>query len=151
MLLDILYGVGLILIMVASSGATVGIFEKLAHEIRTNRLMLASILVGFSTSLPELFVGVAAGLSGQPQIALGDIVGANLANLSWIIGGAALVFGAVPVIGEYLRKELWVTVALAMIPFVLMSDGRLSRFDGLLLVLTYLLYVNNSIETVTHP
>ncbi|HCQ31728.1 TPA: hypothetical protein DIU27_05135 [Candidatus Collierbacteria bacterium] len=146
MLLDILYGVILILIMVIASGAMVGIFEKLAHDIRTNRLMLASVLVGFSTSLPELFVGVVAAFRGQPQIALGDIVGANLANLSWIIGGAALVFGSVPVVGDYLRKELWVTMGIAMIPFLLISDGRLSRFDGLVMVLLYFIYVNNLVR-----
>ncbi|KKT40750.1 MAG: Inner membrane protein YrbG, predicted calcium/sodium:proton antiporter [Candidatus Collierbacteria bacterium GW2011_GWA2_46_26] len=151
MLLDILYGVTLILIMVIASGATVGIFEKLAHDIRTNRLMLASVLVGFSTSLPELFVGVAAALRGQPQIALGDIVGANLANLSWIIGGAALVFGSVPVIGDYLRKELWVTMGIAMFPFILISDGKLSRFDGLVLVLLYFIYVNNLVRNGNSP
>src|SRR3989339_265915 len=131
MLLDILYGVTLILIMVIASGATVGIFEKLAHDIRTNRLMLASVLVGFSTSLPELFVGVAAALRGEPQI--------------------ALVFGSVPVIGDYLRKELWVTMGIAMFPFILISDGKLSRFDGLVLVLLYFIYVNNLVRNGNSP
>jgi len=151
MLLDIVWGVFLILVMVVSSGATVEIFEKLAHNIRTNRLILATILVGFSTSLPELFVGVAAAFRGQPQIALGDIIGANLANLSWIIGGAALVFGSVPIIGDYLRKEIWLTIGIAMVPFLLMFDGGLSRFDGLLLVLLYLIYVNNLVRKGSSP
>mgnify|MGYP001559803839 FL=1 len=151
MLLDILWGIVLILIMVISSGATVDIFEKLSHDIRVNRLMLATILVGFSTSLPELFVGLAAAFRGQPQIALGDIVGANLANLSWIIGGAALLFGAVPVIGEYLRKELWITMGIAMTPFLLMLDGKLTRLDGLVLVFLYLFYINNLVHHGSSP
>ncbi|EKD52925.1 MAG: hypothetical protein ACD_61C00193G0003 [uncultured bacterium] len=151
MLVDILFGIGLILIMVISSGAAVDIFDRLAHEVRTNKLMLATILVGFSTSLPEMFVGVAAAFRGQPQIALGDIIGANLANLSWIIGGAALMFGSVPVVGEYLRNELWITMGMALAPFLLMSDGRLTRLDGLVLVALYLLYVNNMIRRGSLP
>jgi cation:H+ antiporter len=151
MLVDILFGIGLILIMVISSGAAVDIFDRLAHEVRTNKLMLATILVGFSTSLPEMFVGVAAAFRGQPQIALGDIIGANLANLSWIIGGAALVFGSVPVVGEYLRNELWITMGIALTPFLLMSDGRLTRLDGLVLIAFYLLYVNNMIRRGSLP
>jgi len=117
MMVDILWGIFLILIILVSSGAVVDSFEKLAHEIKTNKLMLATILVGFSTSLPELFVGLAAAIRSEPQIALGNIIGANLANLSWIIGGAALVFGSIPIVGEYLKRELWMTVGMAMSPW----------------------------------
>lgn len=151
MVLNLLFGVGLILVIVISSGVAVDIFEKLAHEIKINRLMLATILVGFSTSLPELFVGLAAGLRSQPEIALGNIIGANLANLSWIIGGAALVFGTIPVVGEYLRNELWITIGIAMTPFLLMADGNLNRFDGIVLIFLYFIYVNNMIRNGNSP
>jgi len=141
----------LILVIVVSSGVMIDIFEKLVREIKTSRLVLATVLVGFSTSLPELFVGIAAALRNQPQIALGNIVGANLANLSWIIGGAALVFGAIPVIGEYLRNELWITAGMVMIPFLLMTDGKLTRLDGLVLIFLYLLYANNLVRRGNSP
>jgi len=151
MLLDIVWGVVLILVIVVSSGVMIDIFEKLVREIKTSRLVLATVLVGLSTSLPELFVGIAAALRNQPQIALGNIVGANLANLSWIIGGAALVFGAIPVIGEYLRNELWITAGMVMMPFLLMTDGKLTRLDGLVLIFLYLLYANNLVRRGNSP
>lgn len=141
----------MILVIVVSSGVMIDIFEKLVREIKTSRLVLATVLVGFSTSLPELFVGIAAALRNQPQIALGNIVGANLANLSWIIGGAALVFGAIPVIGEYLRNELWITAGMVMMPFLLMTDGKLTRLDGLVLIFLYLLYANNLVRRGNSP
>lgn len=148
---DILIGFLLIVIMLLSSGAAVDIFEKLAHEIKVNKLMLATILVGFSTSLPELFVGLASALRGQPQISLGNIIGANMANLSWIIGGAALVFGTIPVVGDYLRNELWITMGIAMAPFLLISDGKLNRLDGIVLIFIYFLYINNLIRKGSSP
>jgi len=151
MVVDILWGIFLILVILVSSGAVVDSFEKFAHEIKTNKLMLATILVGFSTSLPELFVGLAAAIRSEPQIALGNIIGANLANLSWIIGGAALVFGSIPIVGEYLKRELWMTIGMAMAPWLLLSDGSLSRLDGVLLITLYLWYVNKTIGNGSVP
>lgn len=149
--MNLLFGFGLILIMVLSSGMAVSIFEKLAHEIKINRLMMATVLIGFSTSLPELFVGLAAALRSQPEIALGNIIGANLANLSWIIGGAALVFGTIPVVGEYLKKELWITIGMSVTPLLLLSDGNLNRLDGIVLIFLYLLYVDRMIRNGSSP
>lgn len=143
--MDFVYGVGLILLIVISSGAAVDVFEKLAHEVKVNKLLLATILVGFSTSLPELFVGLASAFKAEPQIALGNLIGANIANLSWIIGGAAVIAGTIPVVGDYLAKDLWVTLGAAMMPFLLMMDGKLSRIDGIILILIYLVYVQDMV------
>lgn len=147
---DLFYGVILVLLIVISSSAAVEIFEKLASEIKISKLLLATILIGFSTSLPELFVGIESALRGQPQISLGDILGANLANLSWIIGGAAIISGTIPVVGEYIKRDLWITVGAGMMPFLLMSDGLLSRFDGLVLIFIYLFYVQDLIRNGHH-
>lgn len=141
MLWNLVWGVVLIFILVLSSGMAVDSFEKLASRIRTSKLLLATLLISFSTSLPELSVGLASSLKGQSQIALGNIIGSNLANLSWIIGGSAIVAGVIPIVGEYLRRDLWATIGMAMMPFLLMTDGNLSRVDGLFLMIVYGFYV----------
>lgn len=141
MFFDLIWGLWLILVMVISSGVAVSVFEKFAHEVRINKLILATVLMGISSSLPEIFVGLAAAFRSQPEVALGNVMGANLANLSWIIGGAVLAFGAIPVVGEYLKEELWLTMAMAMTPFILLFDGRLSRIDGVILICLYWGYV----------
>ncbi|KKT72966.1 MAG: K+-dependent Na+/Ca+ exchanger family protein [Candidatus Collierbacteria bacterium GW2011_GWB1_44_6] len=147
MVFDILGGMLLIVLMVIASGVAVEIFEKIAHEVKVSKLLLATILVGFSTSLPELFVGITSAIKGQPLVSFGDIVGANLANLSWIIGGAAIVSGTIPVIGEYLKKDLWIAMSVTIFPFFLMIDGVLSRLDGVILILIYLLYVSDLVHS----
>lgn len=146
MFLDILFAVTLILIMVIASGAAVGVFEKIVHELKVNKLLMATILIGFSTSLPELFVGIASAMRGQPEIALGNILGANIANLSWIVGGTALMAGSIPIVGDYLRKDLWMTIGMGLLPLLLMSDGRSDRLDGVVLVLVYLFYVRDMLK-----
>lgn len=150
MLLDLLFGLLLIILLVLFSGIAVDVFEKISHEIKVNRLLLATFLVSFSTSLPEFSVGIVSALRGEPQIALGNLIGANLANLSFIVGGAAVVSGVIPVIGDYLKKDLWMALGMAMLPFVLMTDGLLSRFDGGLLILAYLFYAKNMLMVSDH-
>lgn len=136
----------LILIMVFASGVAVDVFEKLAQEIKVNKLLMATILVGFSTSLPELFVGISSAMRGEPEIALGNIVGANIANMSWIVGGAAMIAGSIPIIGDYLNRDLWITVGLGLLPLFLISDGNLTRLDGLVLIFMYLFYVRDMVR-----
>ncbi len=139
-------GLVLIVVLVLSSGVAIHVFEKLAGEMKINKLFLATIMVGFSLSLPELAVGVASSLRGQPQIALGDIMGANLANLSWIVGGAAMMAGTISVVGDFWKKDLWVTIFLAILPFVMIIDGNLTRIDGLILLFVYLVYISGVVK-----
>ncbi|OGD84053.1 hypothetical protein A2572_04000 [Candidatus Collierbacteria bacterium RIFOXYD1_FULL_40_9] len=150
MLLDLLFGLFLIILLVLFSGIAVDVFEKISHEIKVNKLLLATFLVSFSTSLPEFSVGIVSALRGEPQIALGNLIGANLANLSFIVGGAAVVAGVIPVIGDYLKKDLWMALGMAMLPFVLMSDGLLSRIDGGLLIFAYFFYAKNMLMVSDH-
>ncbi|KKT45999.1 MAG: Na+/Ca+ antiporter, CaCA family [Candidatus Collierbacteria bacterium GW2011_GWF2_44_15] len=146
MLANLLIGGALVAVMVLATGIAIDQFEKLSTDIKVKKLLLATVIIGLSTSLPELFITVTSGLSGEPQIALGDLMGANIANLSWVIGGAALVGKAIPVVGEYIREDLWITMILAMAPFLLMIDGTLGRFDGVILIFGYLLYLSDLVE-----
>ena len=146
MLGNLLECAALIVVMVIATGVAINQFEKVAVDLRVRKLLLASLLVGLSTSLPELFIALASSFEGNPQIALGDLMGANIANLSWVIGGAAIVGRVIPVVGDYLRGDLWVTMVLALTPFLLMLDGGLSRLDGVILIFGYLLYVNDLIH-----
>ena len=146
MLANFLIGSALVVVMVIATGVAISQFEKLSVDLKIKRLLLASLLIGLSTSLPELFITVSSGLSGEPQVALGDLIGANIANLSWVIGAAAVVGKAIPVVGEYIREDLWITMVLVMTPFLLMIDGGLSRFDGFLLIFGYSLYLTDMVE-----
>ena len=140
MVLNILLGAGLLVLIVLASGVVVDVFEKFALWLPIKRKKVAAILIGFSLALPELFVGIAAALDGKPQMALGTVVGANMANLSLVIGGLAIIASVVPVVGEYLEKDLWMTIGLALLPFFMLFNGTISRFEGVILVAFYFVY-----------
>lgn len=140
MVLNMLMGAVLLVLIVLASGAVVDVFERVVSRLPIKKKKVMAILIGFSLALPELFVGIAAALSGKPQMALGTVVGANMANLGLVIGGLAVVASVVPVVGVYLEKDLWVTVGLALLPFLMLFDGTISRFEGGVLVVLYFVY-----------
>lgn len=140
MVLNVILSMVLLILIVLSSGVVVDVFEKVVLRLPLKRNRVIPILIGFSLALPELFVGIAAALDGKSQMAFGTVVGANMANLSLIIGGMAILVSAVPVVGEYLEKDLWMTIGLSLMPFLMLFDGVISKIEGWALIVFYLLY-----------
>src|SRR5690606_26599231 len=86
-------------------------------------------VVAMGTSLPELVVSVLAALDGQPDIAIGNVVGSNIFNLVGVLGITALIT-AIPVTGAAVRLE-WPIMFLASAGSLLLArDGRGDRLEG---------------------
>ncbi|MCX8224891.1 MAG: calcium/sodium antiporter [Sulfitobacter sp.] len=103
---------------------SVGIAQRLAMS----PLLIGLTVVGFGTSTPELLVSVNAAWRGVPDIAIGNIVGSNIANIALIMGITALVW-PIRVSGATLRRDTGVMVlaALALVPIFLAAEfGRLA-------------------------
>ncbi len=115
-------------------------FDSLSQKTRLRKFALTGLVLGLATSLPELFVGLSAAIEEKPILSLGNIMGANIANLSLVIGGAALIGGAVKVQGTFLRRDIFYAFLAATSPMLLISDKVLSRIDGLILLLLYVFY-----------
>ncbi len=99
-------------------------------------------VVALGTSLPELVVSVIASLKGQPDLSIGNVIGSNIINLSFIVGLAALV-RPLAITGTVVRVE-WPIMFVASAAFVGWSwDGQLTRVEaGLFLVFLVLVMVN---------
>jgi cation:H+ antiporter len=69
------------------------------------------------------------------------LLGANVVNLSLVIGGATIVGKVLPIVGDYWRYELAAVFLTGLAPILLLMDGGLSRLDGLILLVIYLLYL----------
>lgn len=102
---------------------------------------LTTFLVALATSLPELFIGVTSAVEGKPVLPLGVAVGSNIANISLIIGGAALIAGAVKARDEFFRKDVLYAFLIGSLPLLLLLDSRLGRTDGLVLLVVYFIFV----------
>jgi cation:H+ antiporter len=111
----------------------------LATWLGIRPMMIGLTVVSLGTSVPELAVGIDAAVSGNPGLAVGNIVGTNLVNLLLILGMSAAL---VPIVLERptLRFDLPVMTAAALLLYVLSIDGILTRLDGIILLLGGIAY-----------
>ncbi len=93
-------------------------------------------VVAFGTSAPEMFVSVLAAGRGNPEIALGNIIGSNIANVGLILGTSALVL-PVAVQRLTLRLEIPLLILASALLLVLGLDRGLGRVDGVLLLVLF--------------
>lgn len=118
-----------------------------AIALRIPPLVIGMIVVGFGTSLPELLVSVNAALAHAPDIALGNVIGSNTANILLILGLAAVLFPIVSSFAE-VRKDLMLVILATLALAALLADGRLSRLDGILMLTGLALFLWSSIRQV---
>jgi len=99
-------------------------------------LLIGMVVVGFGTSAPELLVSALAAAGGNPNLALGNAYGSNIANIGLILGVVALI-RPIAVHSQVLRKELPILLAVTLLSAVLLWDGRLGRVDATVLLLAF--------------
>lgn len=140
-----------VLWIVVGARLVIDSFERLSTNVGAKgKMVIAAILIALGTSLPELFVAIMSGIEGKGEISLGNVFGANIANSSLVIGGAALMAGTLPVIGELARWEFSAAFLAGCAPLLLLLDGDLSRLDGLILIVIYLIYIKDVIHDWRH-
>jgi len=115
--------------------------NQLARGTSFEAYGLTTFLVALATSLPELFVGVTAALEGRTTLPLGVAVGSNIANVSLIIGGAAVMAGMVKAQGEIYKKDIVYAFIVGCLPLLMLLDKKLSRLDGVVLLMVYVFFV----------
>jgi cation:H+ antiporter len=113
--------------------------SALALALRIPQLIVGLTVVAYGTSTPEIIVSVQAALAGHPAVAIGNVVGSNIANIGLILGVAALIAPA-RVDGALRSRELPVLLAAtALVPATLI-DGTISRIEGSVLLAGGVLY-----------
>ena len=104
-----------------------------ARNLGVSPLIIGLTIVGFGTSAPEVLVSAVAAWQGNPQLAVGNALGSNIANVALVLGATALICPLL-VRSETLRREYPLMFAVMLLSLVLMLDGELSRADGLILL-----------------
>ena len=126
---------GLVL-LVWSADRFVGGSAAVARHFSMPPLLIGMVIVGFGTSAPEMSVSALSALQGNPAIALGNAYGSNIANITLILGLAALI-SPIAVQSAVLRKELPILTLVTFMAGYQLWDGRLSRTDAWVLLLVF--------------
>ena len=118
----------------------------IAERLGISKLVIGLTIVGFGTSMPELLVSMRAALEGSSDIALGNVVGSNTANILLILGLSALVY---PIANwdRNVRRDIVVALAVAALTLFLVQFSLIGRFAGLVMMAAlaaYLYYVFNT-------
>ncbi len=126
---------GLVLLIISAERFVFGA-SAMAYNLRVSPLTVGVVIVGFGTSAPELMVSTIAALQGKPGLAIGNAIGSNITNIALILGLSALI-RPLSVHSQVLRRELPILLAAMMVGWVLLSNGRIDRSDGILLLLAF--------------
>lgn len=97
--------------------------------------------MAFCTSLPELLVGLNAAFHKIPQLSFGNIIGANILNLSLGLGLVAFLAGGLKVKRRVAQQDSFLAVAIGILPLILILNKQLGRIDGIILILVFIFYV----------
>lgn len=127
--------------LVRSGALLVSTLTGLARFFGLSEYVVAFILMGFATSISELFVGISSAVSGVPGLSLGNVLGANLLNITVVIGAAAFLGGGIEVESKISRQNFWLIFILSLFPFLLGFDGVISRADGVILIVSFFIYI----------
>lgn len=127
---------------------------RLAVMLKISPIVVGAVIVGFGTSAPEMVVSGIAATQGKDDVGIGNIIGSNLANLSLILGAAALVV-PLTIDKRVLKKELPLATGAALIFAGLLINGDgISTRDAVIFIvllaaaLTYLLLGDGSDESM---
>ncbi|MFZ9885967.1 MAG: calcium/sodium antiporter [Myxococcota bacterium] len=115
--------------------------SRLAVAFGMSPLVIGLTIVAFGTSAPELAVSVQGAVSGSAGVALGNVVGSNIANILLILGLAALIV-PLTVDQQLIRWDVPLLIAASAVAFAMgVFDGGLGRVDGSLLFVAGLAYI----------
>jgi cation:H+ antiporter len=115
--------------------------SEIARDVGVSETVIGLTLVAIGTSLPELATTLTAALRGRADVALGNVIGSNLFNLTAIVGVAVLV-GPIPVEETFLELDFWIMLgATALLAPIVFLRRNISRRMGIGLTLLYLIYL----------
>lgn len=142
MTLYIMLAVGLVLLLVGGELLVRGAVAT-AERLGISALMIGVVIVGFGTSMPEMVTSIEASLAGSPGIAIGNIVGSNIANILLVLGVAALL-APIAINRQAANRDVWFVLGSAIVFVAIGFLAPLNRPVGVALVIGIVFYIWSS-------
>lgn len=137
-----------IILLIKGSDMFVDSGSEMGKVLRISEVLLGITIVAFGTSLPELIIAITSSRTGSNEIALGNILGTNLFNISAILATVALI-KPVKFKKETVRRDMYMSVVTAFVFTVIVADkivsddtvNMISRSDGIILLVLFGMYI----------
>ena len=128
------------LLLLWSANWLVGSVERIARYLHWREFVIAFFVMAIVSSLPNLFIGITSALQGVPELSFGDIVGNSVVDLTLVAALAALLAPKLEASSPLIQQSALFTLAIALLPLLLILDKELSRGDGVALLLAFAYY-----------
>ncbi len=139
-IIDLILFIVASLVLVRSGAIVVKSLTHLSHLFGLREFMVSFVLMAVATSIPELFIGLTAAWQGTPLLALGNVLGASVVDVTLATGVAVVLGRGIKFRDKITEKNSVQAGLIALIPLVLLLDKELSRWDGLILLLVAVFY-----------
>lgn len=106
---------------------------NIARRLGLSPLIIGMTIVGIATSAPEILVGTVAALNGRTEIAIGNAIGSNIANIGLVLGFTILIM-PVTINTKTLKKEFFIMISAILLAMLLMLDQNLNHIDATILL-----------------
>ncbi len=113
--------------------------SRLALQLKISPLVVGLTIVAFGTSAPELFISIKSALAGSPDIAIGNVVGSNICNLTLILGLTAIV-SPIPVGRNSIRIDWPMAMGGSILLYFWMLNNVIELYEGVILILLLVAY-----------
>ncbi|MFA5087057.1 MAG: hypothetical protein WC470_02025 [Candidatus Paceibacterota bacterium] len=115
---------------------------RIAKALHWKEFVVCCVVMAVIASLPNLFVGIFSAINKIPQLSFGDVVGGNVVDATLAVALAALFSKkGIPAKSKTVQTTLSFTAVASLLPILLAWDGIISRADGVILILFYVLYL----------
>lgn len=140
MMMTLLAIVGGFVILTVGAEALVRGASAVALRLGITPLVIGLTIVAFGTSAPELAVSLKSALAGNSGIALGNVIGSNIANIGLILALTALI-RPIKVQSQMVKRDIPLMIAASVLFWFMLFDGELGFVDGLILVIALISYL----------
>lgn len=130
----------------------------MSMRLNIPKIIIGMTVVSFATSAPELIVSLKSALAGFPDIALGNVVGSNIANIGLILG-IIMIINPIKVEASFFKSDWPAMIISSLLLYgILLYDGEIGRIEGLIMfvfLISFIVYLvkfkKNSIEEIEIP
>jgi cation:H+ antiporter len=134
-----------LLIIMKSASYALGAICSYARKTGISEYIIGFFVVSLGTSLPEMCTAVFSSVGNNGAISLGNVLGANVLDVTVILGITAII-GRKIFIRDRMGKSKLIVIPLMFLPLILGFDGRLSRWDGVILICSFFIYTLAMLE-----
>lgn len=143
--------IGLVLLVWSSDIFIEGAASTAVH-LNVSPLIIGVVVLGFGTSAPEMLVAILASVDNSPGLAIGNVVGSNIANIGLVLGVTAII-SPILIKSSLLKREFPILLVISIVGALLMLDNDLDMLDGtilvvlLIIVMSWMIYANKTMPT----